>query len=276
MSLGGYGPVQYYHLIKTKALSLKPRIIIIGLYLGNDILDSYRLIYKKDYWRHFRRPGLFIEHETAVPDARRPDRIMGRLRHWLARHSVLYRMLAISFGDMTRFFDLKYASRRSDVDIAILDSDTVLTGLTPARRLRALDLRDSKVREGLRLTLELFGRMRDLCEEQRIGLLVVVIPTKERVFTEFLEKNSRLARSPLIDDLVRNERQVNRLMKTYFNEQRISYVDVLPELSGALPQRVPYPANQDGHPNAVGYEVIASAVDRFLRNSARQASSPNW
>src|SRR5215213_9017963 len=36
LGMGGYGPNQYYHLLKTKALGLKPRTIVCGLYMGDD------------------------------------------------------------------------------------------------------------------------------------------------------------------------------------------------------------------------------------------------
>ncbi len=34
MGMGGYGPNQYFYLSNTKALALKPRVIIWGLYMG--------------------------------------------------------------------------------------------------------------------------------------------------------------------------------------------------------------------------------------------------
>src|SRR4029077_4374295 len=36
MGMGGYGPNQYFYLLKTRALSLKPKLIICGLWVGDD------------------------------------------------------------------------------------------------------------------------------------------------------------------------------------------------------------------------------------------------
>jgi lysophospholipase L1-like esterase len=265
LSLGGYGPGQYYHLLKTKALELNPHLIVVGFYFGNDLLNSYGLIYRKEYWSHLRKAGFVIEDEMVVSDTRR-GRLVGSLRNWLSHHSVLYRMFTIAFGDIFRFFELKYRSSRGDVDISILEDDEkIRTGFTPGLRLRALDLTDSKVQEGLRLTLELFRQMKHLCDREVIGLLIVLIPTKESVFADIIEGNNKIANFDLIDQLIRNEREVNRLIKNYFVEQRISYVDVLPDLRSTLSHKLPYPTNQDGHPNALGYEIIAKAIERFLR-----------
>ena len=50
MGMGGYGPNQYFYLSKTKALTLKPRMIIWGLYMGDDFEGAYSMTYGLDYW----------------------------------------------------------------------------------------------------------------------------------------------------------------------------------------------------------------------------------
>ena len=41
MALNGYGPIQYLYLMRTQAVELHPKIVIVGLYLGNDLVDAY-------------------------------------------------------------------------------------------------------------------------------------------------------------------------------------------------------------------------------------------
>src|SRR5437016_7392418 len=48
MSVGGYGPVQYWRLAE-KAFSFSPKVIIVGLYFGNDLYDAYSLTYGNDH-----------------------------------------------------------------------------------------------------------------------------------------------------------------------------------------------------------------------------------
>src|SRR5262245_42724140 len=40
MAHGGYGPIHYERLL-SDAFALKPRLIIVGFYLGNDLFDAY-------------------------------------------------------------------------------------------------------------------------------------------------------------------------------------------------------------------------------------------
>src|SRR5689334_14489810 len=58
LGMGGYGPNQYYYLLKTKAVTLKPETIVCGLYLGDDFDNAYRITYGLDYWSSFRRKDL--------------------------------------------------------------------------------------------------------------------------------------------------------------------------------------------------------------------------
>ena len=40
LALGGYGPVEYDRLL-PEALELSPRVVLVGLYAGNDFADAY-------------------------------------------------------------------------------------------------------------------------------------------------------------------------------------------------------------------------------------------
>lgn len=44
MAFGGFGPAHYVQLL-DEVLNLNPRLLVIGIYFGNDILDSYWLTY---------------------------------------------------------------------------------------------------------------------------------------------------------------------------------------------------------------------------------------
>src|SRR6266849_3452406 len=55
MGLGGYGPNQYFQLSNSKALSLKPGMIIWGLYLGDDFENAFSITYGLDHWAYLRQ-----------------------------------------------------------------------------------------------------------------------------------------------------------------------------------------------------------------------------
>ena len=94
MALGGYGPNQYFYLSNTKALSLKPRMIIWGLYMGDDFEGAYSMTYGLDHWAYLRdsRPRKWI---PTFGKRRRSVVRAGtsRIRVWLSRHSVIYQLV---------------------------------------------------------------------------------------------------------------------------------------------------------------------------------------
>ena len=95
LGMGGYGPNQYYYLLQTKALGLKPATIICGLYMGDDFDNAYRITYGLNYWSSLRRGGL----ENVDPDiwekelTSNPSSWHKPIRIWLSSHSVLYRLV---------------------------------------------------------------------------------------------------------------------------------------------------------------------------------------
>jgi hypothetical protein len=54
MGLGGYGPNQYFHLLQTKAIKLKPQTIVVGLYMGDDFENAFLITYGLDHWAYLR------------------------------------------------------------------------------------------------------------------------------------------------------------------------------------------------------------------------------
>ena len=53
-----YDSNQYYYLLQTKALGLKPATIICGLYVGDDFDNAYRITYGLKYWSSLRWRGV--------------------------------------------------------------------------------------------------------------------------------------------------------------------------------------------------------------------------
>lgn len=102
LSLGGYGPVEYYFLLKTKALTLSPSLVVVGLYLGNDISNAYGSAYGNDYWKSLRRAD-FKPEQKIMRFKADIQTFTYKLSQWLPGNSVLYRLISSSvLGDELR------------------------------------------------------------------------------------------------------------------------------------------------------------------------------
>ena len=268
LALGSYGPLEYEQLLQQKSLELRPSAIILGLYLGNDLLDAFNAVYLRPGRESLRHPEV---PEEVIRDARdtvvrysarkRSTKAFGGLRYWLSRHSVLYRVATLSTKTSLTRIEMKYflPEDKPGHAIARTPGGRVIAGLTPGRRLAALDMESESVREGLRLTCEVLSRMNEFCRQHELTFGVVVIPTKESVYSH--TDNGYVFSAPdLVDAVTTNESLARRLVIEHMADEQIPFLDALPHLTRELPNRQPYHGGYDGHPNAVGYGAIAGAI----------------
>jgi hypothetical protein len=270
MGMGGYGPNQYYYLSKTKALSLKPRIIIWGVYMGDDFENAFSITYGLDYWAYLREHKAgevnfnIWESETAP----RPSWSKS-IRVWLSRHSVIYQLLfhASLSGRAQGEFQIRNASQLYPGVATTLNlpEKNILEAFRPKNMLSRLDQDDPNVREGMRITFKLLADMHDICEQNRVQFVVVVIPTKEMVFSDYLEHNSKIALSDVLDKLAVNERLARERTFKFLTDSNISYVDPLPALKRAVEHELYARTAGDMHPSKNGYRVIAEAASEALK-----------
>lgn len=266
LSLGGYGPAEYLYLMEEKALKLDPELIIVGFYLGNDLKDSLSAVYSVPIWEDLRNAEV-----ASVLEDNKDEKIAANnnIGDWFSAHSVLYRIVSSSFiGDNLR--QSRRMKKGEDILMLEVPEYGIHTGFTPDRRLEGLSLRNPEVREGLRLTLVLFNKMNQLAQENDIEFLVVIIPTKESVFSEFILKSEEPADFSKINRLMQNEEVVNKLVKTYFRDHSIPYVDMLDPLRNAAGEEQIYPNNFGGHTNKNGYRIIAESINQYLKSDNNQ------
>jgi lysophospholipase L1-like esterase len=106
--------------------------------------------------------------------------------------------------------------------------------------------------------------MNDSCREKKVQFIVVLIPTKESVFAEHINKETVINDDKMIYDVIHYEGKVNKMIKAYFIEHDIEYFDVLDHLKNTVKEMRIYPSNLDGHPNKNGYAAIAGNLARYL------------
>ena len=56
--IGGYGPAEHLHLFETRGPGANPKRIIGGLYLGNDLSDSYKSVNDYGRWQPMRTTSM--------------------------------------------------------------------------------------------------------------------------------------------------------------------------------------------------------------------------
>jgi lysophospholipase L1-like esterase len=107
--------------------------------------------------------------------------------------------------------------------------------------------------------------MNETCRQNNIEFVVTVIPTKEMVFSDFLENKRELPLSDVLDKLIANERLARERTFKFFNDSNILYVDTLPALKRSVEQELYTHTAADMHPNKNGYRAIAEAISQSFK-----------
>lgn len=280
MAYGGYGPIRYWLLLE-QALQLKPRTVIFAFYAGNDLYDAYYMVYKRNRFPELRSRDQELLRAIAEARQRHPIQLVvsgvephelspaPTLRGFLSEHSKLYGLGRALHQMIQGYWEAAHGQgwltiKRETVEGApenvIIEHGPFKTILRVPYRLQALNLDDPRIAEGLRLSLTAIRLARERAKAEGAELVVLLLPTKGAVFKEVIEQSGM----PVTEAYRRRSRyeaQLWRIVKAELDRQGIACVDALPTLRHCLRDgRQPYPASDDGHPNALGHEVIAQTV----------------
>ncbi len=279
IACSGYSPVHGL-AIWEDVLSLRPRFVVAALYAGNDLYDTFDLVYGHDQLPHLRTPDRALERRIAnlqattplVAAARALTRMGGQpspLRDVLRDHSALFhfvrhlgsRSAALTGRQQNSWEAVRQRARRHPDYLSIYDGGVgARTTLTIAKRLLPLDRTDPRIDEGLRVTLRALGEMSRRAAASGAEFLVLWIPTKELVFAPQITDPSVGLRR-----LIKAETELQRLVEERSRDLDAHFVDALPALRHALEtHEMPYPESADGHPTASGYASIAAVVAAAL------------
>lgn len=273
-----YGPAQFVLLV-DEALALRPTVILVAYYFGNDIFDMYAAAYNRGSWRRMKSsPRLDALVSTdprvlkALADAdaaqQRPalrciTRVFRsrRLGSTMAQYSRLVRAGQVLTQRVVARSPWR-RSRSADYDPVrcpqFRDGD-LATVFTPQYRFVAVNDRDPRIIEAERLTFLAFKYLADRSRGAGGRFYVVMIPTKETAFRSRVEATLR-DHAGLVE-LWNAEARARARAVTFLARERIPVIDTLPALAEMITTGInPYMEGTDGHPRPSGYKAIARAV----------------
>ncbi|GJM24128.1 MAG: hypothetical protein DHS20C16_05430 [Phycisphaerae bacterium] len=290
MGIAGWGPAEYV-LVLDAALRRKPKVVVVGLYMGNDVADAYRsvvlrqscydlgtsvfpegidAIENEDLWNAKVR-SQFIHGIDATPK-RHSSGVVSMCRNALSDHCKLYG-LARAMKNAAVYHFQGIGSDRDKQDrqwarnvrwskrhpkTSILEVDHQRTILTPAYRSALLNMSDERIDVGFQLTLESITRISKRCRERNVELVVAIIPTKEWVLDTVIESRHEYLG---MTELINHESMAQESITTFLSERKIDFVNVGRALRECVRSgQQPYPMSTDGHPNAIGNKAIAKAI----------------
>jgi len=278
MGLNGSGPVQY-HVLTSQALRLSPKLIVVGLYFGNDIYNAYEMAYQNELYRSLRNSDasddlkvdtIAIKYEAIRNELLQYDGVFERSAgwgFWLRGHSAIGRLLNRAgwwpgFKDVNHEIHKSWALAHPDHGV-ICEDPGVETVFSIASRLMGQDLDEPRIVEGLRITRDLLALMKTEVDVNQAKLMVVLIPTKETVYAT--NRSQTMGQNQTYEKLFRMETRIRSEIIATCRGKHMECVDVLPDLSKALGRGEQiYPTTTESHPTARGYSIIAATVNENL------------
>lgn len=234
LGIGGYGPLQYYYLF-DRALQFKPQYIVIGLYLPNDIKGLCHPYLRSEYWKtRAAQEKLDLGYcgKAEFPDDE---------------------------GDKG-----KRAGMLQKAGGLIVNSKLgVLISIT-ARRLRVLkdsmDMKQPEIASSLEVTKMLISRMAERSRENGVKLVVMVIPSKEYVYHQYLHDAGKPL-PEILAQMAMNESGLRSNVIGWLAQQSIPHVDAASTVLEAVKSRGGiYSHDNDDHPLPAGYAAYAQAL----------------
>ena len=229
---------EYYLELKRRSLPLQPDVVVVGFFLGNDIVgpDAETHVWTEVDARgrplRIDRPNERIESGFRVMRVPKP-----RWRIPLVRNSHVAQLVY----DGGKAIVQRWRPSTPDEDALFVAEYTPETAAVVQR------------------VENLFVAMAEACREHGVRLLVAMIPTREQVRPELAAGTA-----------ARGFEQPNRRFAAFFAAAGIAFVDLLPVLRDAA-SGGPLYYRFDGHWTPRGHAVAAQAIAARLADLDRGA-----
>jgi len=252
LGLIGGGPQQYLRIYETFGQQLHPRVVLVGLFMGNDFWDaemfdrwvksgaggSYMV------WRDFGRP-YSVSLSLQQPVKNLESAVLWRAQ-LIARKSHLFNLVLYSLGDFTKWSPAGGKTFHTPGGTQLELAPGVLANNT--KKAHPGD-------EVFRIVLETLQRIQKLAHQNGATAVVVLQRSKEEVYLPLLGEPLPDAAAPL---------------RAEFEKRDIAYLDLLPEFRRRAAAGEVLFFETDGHPNSRGYALIGEIVTSYLKEHAKE------
>jgi hypothetical protein len=268
--VSGYGPRQELHKLEKVVKQVgAPSVIIIGYFIGNDLVNDYLYpentelngyVVQKIGFADQSNPGerrVRTDEELREEMAKRLPReetsLAAKSKYFLVQHSLVYNALR----NETHLRQL--ASR---LGLADPPSRSLIVQKRPAEVFHPVE-GSPWLRDAWKVHLNNLKHLKRAADEQNAKLLIVLIPTVEQVY-EYLR--------PAGGKETLNWEYPNVRLRQFFEKERISFLDLLPEFrryanlqpKPALNPREDLYWPHDPHLNVKGNQLAALLISRYM------------
>lgn len=224
MAVGSLAAPQYLEMA-SRAVVFQPKVIVIALYTGNDLFESFRLVYSTEVWKRLR----------ITPN--------------------------VTLADLPK---VNFPPLESDKWQAKFHDGSFVT-FTPAPRLLSNDRSSTGIQAGLEIVKQVLAELNQISQKFSVPIFVALIPTKELVYAARVTEEGIAAPQAYTDLVRIESENIALIESAIGSDSQLKLIKLLPALQSALNKGGLYPSDANGHPLKLGYNVIAQEVAKSIK-----------
>jgi hypothetical protein len=237
LGLIGAAPQQYLRIYETFGIDLAPKVLLIGLFLENDLWGAGEF----DRWWKAGGKNAFPEFGSDGPAS--------GIRGWVVR-----RIKGLYFSALLQDLRESYRAGRLFSGKTIALSSGGQIQLVPSL-LTQMAIYVQSARPQFMLVLETLEQINALAQKNHTECLILFFPSKEEVYLPILGEKAADLSEPF---------------KLELEKRGISYLDLGPFFRQHAAAGEQLFFEVDGHPNIQGYALIAETVLAHLTENAKR------
>ena len=251
--VGGWGPAEEYLWLKNEGLRLQPDLVILQLYLGNDVSDSGCKVLGQDEYKHkvcfyFDKSGRLYQDELRP----RPSQPSDAARATFRNHSMLFNAIE------TGVFEKLEAGTRDGGPASNWKSNMGVYAKSPPRRER------EEWDEAWDVAGALVGEIKRESEAGGARFVLTAVPSVFQVYRD--EWDQAVVENKLKPEQWDLERP-NRRLGEIAGRLGATYLDLGPAFGDEAPTSPRLFYHLDRHFTPAGHVVVARHLEAFLRES---------
>ncbi|MHC4268244.1 MAG: hypothetical protein ACYSTS_07230 [Planctomycetota bacterium] len=275
--IGGYGILQYqYQYLLNKSIALNPEVILLGLYLPNDLNGICEMVSSNQYWAS-RAKELYIDSSVCPETLKTQDTSREvtkkkeiSIRKWLNEN---FATISMASEYYSRFTVLKRIEN-GGIKNGLVINDSIIKKVIGFKRITAhkesMDMNRPYIQMAYEVLKKFLLEGKENTELNNIRFGVLLIPSQERVYYKYLMQIDYGVPNEY-KELVDNEDELKENISLYLENIGISYIDVLPDMENALLKHGNiYPVRDNDHPIEIGYQIYAENAFNLYQQIIKQ------
>ena len=251
---GGWGMGQYFCVFKKFAPKLDPKIIIFGLYLENDIWESYRDGNLKCD-NSLNKTVSLVKVEDYDP-----RRLFGKHRSWLSKNSVFYQVAKMNFEKIASIVRLKLSQKQQLLVFGSGNTKAVFS-----KHASGFSIKNQQMSLGLEIVKNKIKEIKSLCGAKKIKCYLLLVPSKRLVHKNTIELAEKKEGYALLKKEIETEIAVRMQVISFAQVLSFSLIDPLPALQTVIGHNKIFSYTEDIHFNGSGYRIIAEVISNRLK-----------